>query len=129
MRKFGIPIIIIVTIALIFFSVKIVKTSLFCEEKESFTFIAKLQATTYSTMLDVPLVEIYHDGESVVLAKIEKIEAGKSPYSAGSQIILMVKDYSQFPNLGSSEKKYRITLTKFVERDGVEYWRCKSEEI
>lgn len=129
MRKFGIPIIIIVTIALIFFSVKIVKTSLFGEEKESFTFIAKLQATTYSTMPKAPMIEIYHDGESVILAKIETVEAGNSPYPAGGHIVLIVKDYSQFPNLGSSERKYRVTLTKFVETDGFEYWRCKSKEI
>jgi hypothetical protein len=129
MRKFGIPIIFMVVIALMFFSVKIVKTSLFGEEKESFTFIGGLQATTYSTMPNVPLIEIYHDGPFVILAKIEKIEDGKSPYPTGSQIIFVVKDYSQFPNLTSNEKKYRITLSKFVEGDGFEYWRCRSKEI
>ncbi len=129
MRKLVIPITIILVISLMSFAVKIVKTSLFGEQKESFTFIGMLQATTYETMPKVPLVEIYHDGESVVSAKIEKIEAGSSPYPTGSRIGLMVKDYSQFSNLGSSEKKYRITLTKFVERGGFEYWRCRSKEI
>jgi hypothetical protein len=129
MRKITIPIVVIIVFAVGFLLLKSVDSSLFDKQKENFTFVGMLQATSYETMPNVPLVEIYHDGESVVLAKVEKIEAGSSPYPTGSQIVLVVKDYSQFPNLGSREKKYRITLTKFVERGGFEYWRCRSKEI
>jgi hypothetical protein len=129
MRKLWIAVLLLLIVVAIAVSVQTVKRSLFGEEKETFTLEGTVNTTTYSTMPQVPLLEIFHDGEKVVLFRIEKVVAGVTPFPQGSQIALTLADYSKFGGSGFDGKKFRIKLTRFVEGYGYEYWTCSAKEI
>lgn len=99
------------------------------EIKEQFTFVGTVQESTYEKLPSVPVVEVYHDGDVVALATIEELVEGLNPYPVGTQIALMLKNYDQFGGAGFRTNRFRITLKKYVQNDGFEYWQCSAVKL
>ena len=76
------------------------------------------------TLDNIPMLEVYHDGDSVILASIQKVESGSCPFPIGQKIGLVLKDAAAFGSAGFEGKKFRITLTKFRDDDNYESWDC-----
>jgi hypothetical protein len=54
---------------------------------------------------------------------------GRNPFPSNTQFALILKDYAQFGGAGFRSNRFRITLKKFVESDGFEYWQCNAIKL
>jgi len=100
------------------------------EHAESFTFDGLVIESTFpSSPTGLDYVEVYHDGDALVLVTIEQPVRGTIPYPVGTQIGLILKDYEQFGGSNFKKGRYRITLDKYVQDDNFEYWQCSAKRL
>ena len=78
---------------------------------------------------DFPYIEIYHDGDTLAVARIERIIEGHNPFPGASHVTLILKDYSIFGGADFRKARFRETVDKFVDNYNFEYWRCTALQL